>query len=68
MLHKAIIEEQIDQYQFRVRIPLIHRIKDSKIFTPTESLPIATVSINPNTHIHIQVGDIVIIGFVCYNC
>ena len=63
MIYKAIIEEIIDEYTVRVRVPLIHRTVDSHEHTATEDLPIAVTCTLPNTYISMQKGDIVIVGF-----
>ena len=41
MVTKAIIEEVINEYQVRVRIPLIHKMAISASATPFKELPIA---------------------------
>ena len=63
MIFRGIIEEVIDPYSVRVRIPLLHRTSTSPEATLTSALPIASVSLLPNTHINLTVGDIVIVSF-----
>ena len=63
MITKAIIEEKINQYQYKVRIPIFDRMDESPDHTDFKDLAIATVSIPRGINNNIQVGDIVFVGF-----
>ena len=63
MITKAIVEEKINQYQYRVRIPIFDRVNDSPQHTDFKDLAIATVSTPRGINNNIQVGDVVFVGF-----
>lgn len=60
---KGIIEEIIDTYSVRVRIPIIHKAPNVVGSTPTDELPIACFATLPNIRLTPQIGDIVIVIF-----
>ena len=63
MLYKAIIENIIDRFTAQVRIPALHKLNNYNGAMTANNLPIAAVCALPNSEIHFQVGDIVIVGF-----
>ena len=63
MIKKGIVEEIIDQYSVRVRIPQFHGIKGSAGATKTEEILPATICTVPNININFRINDIVIVGF-----
>ena len=63
MIYKGIVEQIVDPYTIKVRIPKLHSVKASNEYIPTESLPNATVCTLPKTHPNIYLGDIVMVGF-----
>ncbi|MBO5712097.1 MAG: hypothetical protein J6R47_04595 [Acholeplasmatales bacterium] len=62
MIYRAIIEDIIDRYTAKVRIPLLHRAVVSSQYTELDSLPEARICTLPNTHPNIQKGDVVIVA------
>lgn len=63
MVTKATIEEKVDKYRFRVRIPIYNKQKDAIFATPTKELDIALVCTLPGCNVNYQVGDVVYVGF-----
>lgn len=63
MITKATIEEKIDKYRFRVRVPIYNKQKGVVFSTPTEELDIALVCTLPGCNVNYQVGDVVYVGF-----
>lgn len=63
MITKAIIEEKITPYQYRVRIPIFDRVTTSPEHINFKDLAIATISIPRGINNNIQIGDIVFVGF-----
>lgn len=61
MITKAIVEQVIDKYSVRVRIPRLDRTTASSVHTATEDLNIATISTLPNCDPNLRPGDIVFI-------
>jgi hypothetical protein len=62
MIYRAIVEEVIDNYSAKIRIPLVHRTISSNNHTSYESLPVAKICTLPNTHPNIRKGDVVIVA------
>ena len=62
MIAKAIVEEVIDQYSIRVRIPSIDRTYQSSVHVNTSDLDVAVVCTLPGCDPNIKVGDIVIVA------
>lgn len=60
---RAIIEGRIDNYHYRVRIPIINKLKSSVSATPTEELAIATIAAIPGCSPRFRNGDIVFVEF-----
>ena len=63
MIYKGIVEEIIDPFSIKVRIPLLHRLKSSPQGINDTSLPIASICTLSKCHPNLCKGDIVIIGF-----
>lgn len=63
MITKGIIEEKIDEYSYRVRLPIFDGIKSSANGKPNSSLRIATLCTMPFIKNSIVVGNIVFVGF-----
>lgn len=63
MITKAIVEEVIDPYNIRVRIPSIDRTYQSSVHVNKEDLDIAVICTLPGCDPNIKVGDIVIVSF-----
>lgn len=62
MITKAIVEQVIDKYTVRVRIPSLDRTMDSSVHTPTELLNVAIICTLPGCDPNVQPGDIVFIS------
>lgn len=67
MVTKAIVEQLIDPYHVRVRIPSIDRTLQSAVHTTTEHLNVALVCTLPGCDPNIRVGDVVFISFDDYS-
>ena len=63
MITRAIIEEKITEYSYRVRIPIFDRVKADPSSVPTNFLNIAVASFPKGVLKNLQVGDIVFVGF-----
>lgn len=63
MITKAIIEEVIDCYSVRVRIPLYNKLDGVQSATPKDELSIAPICSIPNCKISFNKGDIVFVSF-----
>ena len=63
MIAKAVIEEVIDNFSARIRIPILNGIKNTQQSTPLENLYIANIASIPYITNVIAVGDIVYVGF-----
>lgn len=63
MITKGIIEQVLDKYTVRVRLPIYDKSKYDNTGTPTNSLGIAHFCSLPHTLSNAQVGDIVYVGF-----
>ena len=63
MIYRAIIEQVIDKYTAKIRIPVIHRSTMSAQHSKLESLPIAKICTLSNSHPNIKTGDIVAVAF-----
>ena len=62
MITKGIVEEKVDLYHYRVRLPLLDGVATSKGGRQKKDLLIATVCTIPSTNININVGDVVYVG------
>ena len=63
MVTKAIVEEIIDAYSARVRIPIFHKISNSSFATVNDNLPIAPICAMPGTKMSLKPGSIVYVAF-----
>lgn len=63
MISKAIIEEKITPYEYRVRIPTFDRSQDASLHTKTKDLNVAIVSLPKGVSNNLDVGDIVFVAF-----
>jgi len=63
MITKGIVEEIINPYSIKVRIPFYNKIAAAPNATPSEELYVAAVCALPNSVMNYQVGDVVFIGF-----
>ena len=62
MITKAIVEQIVDKYNIKVRIPIIDRTAKSSIYTSTKDLNVATICTVPGCDPNLQVGDVVIVA------
>mgnify|MGYP002711201717 CR=1 FL=1 len=63
MVTKGIVEEIINIYQAKVRLPVYDGFVDTKNATPSNELTIASICNIPNIYNTIAVGDIVYVAF-----
>lgn len=63
MIQKAIIEQKIDKYSMRVRIPVYNKIKSDPTATPTDELYVASIQTLPGCSPNYQEGDVVLVDF-----
>jgi hypothetical protein len=63
MIEKAIVEEIIDNYNIRVRVPRYNLSSSSPHATPFSELPIAGICTLPGCNPVFRIGDIVIISY-----
>lgn len=63
MITKGIVEQIVDNYTYKVRLPLYDGITSAPTFTSTDDLNIATVNCPPNCRYNLHIGDIVFVGF-----
>lgn len=63
MLVKGIIEEKVDIYSYRVRIPFLNKVEGDSNPTLTEDLSVAAISTIPGIHSIFEQGDVVFIDF-----
>lgn len=63
MLVKAIIEERIDKYSYKIRIPLINKLSSSANPTSNEHLSVAPICTIPGIEIIYNKGDVVFVDF-----
>lgn len=63
MIQRAIVEQVIDAYSVRVRIPMYNKAAYDPTATPTNQLYIATILTFPGCYPAYQPGDVVIMAF-----
>ena len=63
MVTKAIVEQIIDDYTIRVRIPLFDKIASDLTATRTADLSEATICFLANSYMGVSLGDIVYVSF-----
>lgn len=60
---RAIVEGKLDNYHYRVRIPILNKLKSSIGATPTNELAIATIAVVPGMSPKFRSGDIVFVDY-----
>lgn len=60
---RAIIEGMVDNFHYRVRIPVLNKIAAAVGATPVEELAIATVAVAPGVSPKFRSGDVVFVEF-----
>lgn len=60
---RAIVEGMVDDFHYRVRIPVLNKIAAAIGATPVEELSIATIAITPGVSPKFRSGDIVFVEF-----
>lgn len=63
MLTKGIVEEIVDQYTIKVRLPIYDKLAESMQSTSIEDLAEAIICTIPNITNTLSINDIVIVGF-----
>lgn len=63
MITRAIIEEVVDLFSYRVRIPIFDRIESATHHTSFENLLIAKASVSKGSNNQFQKGDVVFVAF-----
>lgn len=63
MLQKAIIEQKLDKYRMKVRIPVYNKIDSDPTCTPTKDLYTAIIQTMPGCSPMYREGDIVLVEF-----
>lgn len=60
---RAIVEGMVDDFHYRVRIPVLNKIAAAIGATPVEELSIATIAIPPGVSPKFRSGDVVFVEF-----
>lgn len=60
---RAIVEGMVDDFHYRVRIPILNKIAAAVGATPVEELAIATIAVEPGISPKFRSGDIVFVEF-----
>ena len=63
MITRAIIQQCVSPFTYKVRIPIFDRIEEASHHTANENLLTAVASVNKGCNDQFQVGDIVFIAF-----
>lgn len=63
MITRAIIEEKITPYEYRVRVPIFDRSKNASLHTKTEDLSIAVASLPKGVYNNLEINDVVFVAF-----
>lgn len=63
MITKGIVQDIIDDYTIRVRLPIYDGTEKSQQGTPNSSLSLATICSLPNSSSFVDLGDIVFVAF-----
>lgn len=63
MITRAIIEQKINEYQYRVRIPIFDKSASAPLSTNLKDLCIAVASMPKGIYNSLQEGDVVLVGF-----
>lgn len=61
MITRAIVEQVIDSFHVKIRVPSIDRVQSSNLHTSTENLNTATYAGVPGCEVNLQPGDVVIV-------
>lgn len=67
MIRRGIVEQIVDRYTVKVRIPEIDQVSTAALHVNTEDLDEMTVCVLPGCCINMQVGDIVIVSYDPYS-
>lgn len=62
MITRGIVEQSIDEYRVKVRIPTVDRVDTSSVHTSTDNLNTAVFATLPGCEVHLQPGDVVIVS------
>lgn len=62
MITRGIIEQSIDEYRVKVRIPTVDRLDTSSVHTSTDNLNTAVFATLPGCEVNLQPGDVVIVS------
>ena len=60
---RAIVEGMVDDFHYRVRIPVLNKIAAAIGATPVEELSIATIAVEPGVSPKFRSGDILFVEF-----
>lgn len=60
---RAIVEGMVDDFHYRVRIPVLNKIAAAIGATPVEELSIATIAVEPGVSPKFRSGDVVFVEF-----
>ena len=63
MITKGYVVEIIDEFNIKVRMPIIDAIEGAREATTNDNLSIATICSLPNISNQLSVGDVVFVGF-----
>lgn len=63
MITRAIVEQKINEYQYRVRIPIFDKAASAPLSTNLKDLCIAVASMPKGIYNSLQEGDVVLVGF-----
>ena len=63
MITRGIIEEPVNSFTYKVRIPIFDRVESASQHTSKKNLLTATASINKGCNNQFQIGDVVFIAF-----
>ena len=63
MITKGIVQEFIDNYSVRVRLPIFDGSEKSQYGIPNSGLSVATICSLPNANSGVGIGDVVFVGF-----
>ena len=63
MITKAIIEKKLNEFQYKVRIPIFDRVEDSPEHTAFPDLAVATACMPKGLNNSLEEKDIVFVAF-----
>lgn len=63
MITRAIIEQKLNEYQYKVRIPIFDKSASAPLSTSIKDLCVAVASMPKGIYNSLQEGDVVIVGF-----